>query len=177
MHMPSIAAAIERATALLRRRPKIGLQDDAPATACWQEGMRIVTTHQNGTQVVTDMPTELGGGSCGVSPGWLFRAGLASCTATCIAMDAAIAGIELSDLQVRATSCSDTRGLLGMTEGNGEPVYSGPTNVQMRVRISAPGISPDTLKALVEGGQRKSPIAVAVQDIVRVDMLVDASST
>jgi hypothetical protein len=34
-----------------------------------------------------------------VTPGWLFRAGFASCAATCIAMGAAAQGIELASLE------------------------------------------------------------------------------
>jgi uncharacterized OsmC-like protein len=61
------------------------------------------------------MPSEVGGSGDQVTPGWLFRAGLASCAATRIAMAAAAEGIELATLEVRASSRSDTRGLLGMT--------------------------------------------------------------
>lgn len=67
----------------------------------------------------------------------LFRAGIASCLATCIAMRAAQAGIELSALEVRASSRSDLRGLFGMKEATGEVVAAGPRGVQLVVRIAA----------------------------------------
>src|ERR1700735_1329211 len=105
-----IAAALQRVESVLRRRPETGLHDDAPATARWQGGTRTASSHSNGTQVQTDMPTELGGSGDQVTPGWLFRAGVASCLATCIAMRAAHAGIALSALEVRGSSGWDIRG-------------------------------------------------------------------
>ena len=90
-----VAAALQRVAAVLRRRPEVGLHDDAPATARWEGGTRIVASHANGIRMSTDMPSELGGSGDQVTPGWLFRAGLASCFSTCIAMGAATEGIEL----------------------------------------------------------------------------------
>ena len=98
MAAPDLATALQRVHAVLQRRPDTGLHDDAPATACWRGGTRVIASHANGAQVLTDMPAELGGTGDQVTPGWLFRAGFASCTATCIAMNAASAGIELDAL-------------------------------------------------------------------------------
>ena len=163
MAAQDLAAALQRVEAVLLRRPETGLHDDAPATARWDNGTRILTSHANGTQLPTDMPGELGGSGDQVTPGWLFRAGLASCAATTVAMAAAAEGIELAALEVRASSRSDTRGLLGMPDDKGEPVYAGTRDVQLLVRISAPGISPERLRSLVEDGLRRSPVPNAVQ--------------
>ena len=141
MAAPNLAAALQRAETVLRRRPETGLHDDAPATARWGGGTRVVAIHANGKQVLTDMPSELGGSGDQVTPGWLVRAGFASCTATCIAMAAAAQGIELEALEVLAGSRSDARGLFGMAGADGEPVSAGPRDMQLRVRISASGVS------------------------------------
>jgi uncharacterized OsmC-like protein len=95
MTMQDVAAAMQRVQGVLNRRPQMGLQDDAAATALWQDGAKVVTRHANGTQLPTDLPAELGGHREQVTPGWLFRAGLAACAATSIAMAVAEAGIEL----------------------------------------------------------------------------------
>ncbi|MEO8486640.1 MAG: OsmC family protein [Betaproteobacteria bacterium] len=50
------------------------------------------------------MPAELGGNGDRVSPGWLFRAGIASCAATAIAMRAAAEGIGIEDLEATVES-------------------------------------------------------------------------
>lgn len=157
-----IAAAVRRARSVLQRRPATGLHDDAPATARWKDGLRVVASHANGAQVLTDMPSELGGSGDQVTPGWLFRAGLASCAATSIAMTAAANGIALAALEVRVSSRSDARGLLGMADPAGVPVYAGPGDMQLHVKIAARDVTSLRLRALVEDSLRHSPIPNAV---------------
>jgi uncharacterized OsmC-like protein len=176
MAATDIAAAMQRVESVLKRRPAAGIHDDAPATACWQTGMRIVASHANGTQMATDMPTELGGSGDQVTPGWLFRAGLASCCATRIAMGAAAAGIELTRLEVSASSRSDTRGLFGLADVSGEPVGAGPRDVQLVVRISALGVSAQRLRTLVEDCNRCSPVSAALRDAVPLALQIEVDT-
>ena len=171
-----IATAMQRVATVLRRRPEAGLHDDAPAAARWAGGTRIVARHANGAEVTTDMPGELGGSGDQVTPGWLFRAGLAPCAATCIAMAAAAAGIELSALEVMASSRSDTRGLLGMADADGAPVPAGPREVRLQVRIAAPGVATERLRALVEAGCRYSPTPEAVRTATALDLRIDVDT-
>jgi uncharacterized OsmC-like protein len=176
MGMEDIAAALERVKAVLRRRPDVGLHDDAPATARWEHGTRVVSSHANGTRIQSDMPGELGGTGDQVTPGWMFRAGLASCTATCIAMNAAEQGIELTALEVKAGSRSDARGLLRIADTAGAAVSAAPLSVEMHVRIAANGVAPERLRALVEESQRCSPIANAVEKAVPVALRIEVES-
>lgn len=176
MSTERIASAMQRVETVLRRRPDSGLHDDAPATARWESGTRVVSSHANGTRIATDIPDTLGGSGDQVTPGWMFRAGLASCLATRIAMGAAAQGIEMAALEVKALSRSDTRGLLGIADDRGEAVYAGPSDVEMRVRISAPGTSAEALRMLVESSGRCSPISVAVQNATRVQVHVEVDS-
>ena len=163
MTMHDVATAMQRVKKVLQRRPEAGLHDDDDAMASWQGGTRIRSSHANGMHMSTDMPCELGGSGDQVTPGWLFRAGLASCLATCIAMAAAEEGIELTKLEVLATSRSDSRGLLGVRNANDQPVFAGPSEVQLHVRIGAHGIAADRLQALVRSSQLCSPIPNVVQ--------------
>lgn len=176
MTTQKIAAALQRVEAVLRRRPEAGLHDDAPAIARWKGGTRIVASHPNGNQMSTDMPNELGGSGDQVTPGWLFRAGLASCLSTCVAMAAAAEGIELTALEVLAGSRSDTRGLLGMEDANGERVCAGPRDVHLLVRISARGVSAQRLHTLVHDSLRCSPVPTAVTRAVPVALTVEVDS-
>ncbi len=176
MTTQDIAAAMQRVEAVLQRRPEVGLHDDAPAAARWESGTRVVASHANGTQVPTDMPGELGGSGDRITPGWLFRAGLASCAATRIAMGAAAEGIALATLEVLASSRSDTRGLLGMADAQGEPVCAGPSDVRLHVRISAPGVSSQRLRTLVEDGCRCSPVPNALQNAVPMALHIDVDA-
>ena len=173
MASQQIAAAMQRVESVLKRRPEVGLHDDAPATARWESGTRVVSSHANGTRLVTDMPTELGGSGEQVTPGWLFRAGLASCLATRIAMGAAVAGFELAMLEVLASSRSDARGIFGMSEASGEPVCAGPRDIQVLVRIAAPGVSPERLRILIEESNRCSPVSAAVRDEVPMTLCIE----
>jgi organic hydroperoxide reductase OsmC/OhrA len=174
MSAQEVAAALQRAEAILQRRPGAGVHPEAPATARWEGGTRIVASHANGSRMATDMPTELGGAGndVDVTPGWLFRAGFASCAATCIAMGAAARGIELESLEVTASSRSDLRGLLGMTDADGTPVYAGPRDVELVVRVRAPGVDPDRLRELIEERYRCSPISSAVSSAMPVDLRI-----
>jgi organic hydroperoxide reductase OsmC/OhrA len=173
MARADIVAAMQRVESILQRRPEAGLHDDAPATARWQSGTRVTSSHPDGTQLQTDMPTELGGSGDQPSPGWLFRAGVASCLATCIAMRAAKAGIELSVLEVRACSRSDLRGLLGMDDAAGGAICAGPSHVQLAVRINAGGIAAQQLRHLVAESYRCSPVPAALRNAVPVALRID----
>jgi uncharacterized OsmC-like protein len=176
MTMQHVAAAMERVASVLQRRPAMGLHDDAPATASWQGSTRVVVGHGNGTQVPTDMPTELGGTGDLITPGWLFRAGLASCAATSIALMAAAQGIELRTLEVQVRSRSDTRGLLGIADDSGASVPAGPSDMQMSVRIGASGVAPERLRSLVEAGCRCSPVPNAVRQATPLALHVDVEA-
>jgi uncharacterized OsmC-like protein len=172
-----VADALQRVEVVLRRRPDMGVHDDSPATASWRGSTRIVTSHDNGIEVTTDMPNELGGTGDQVTPGWLLRAGLASCTATRIAMSAAAAGIELTKLELRASSRSDTRGMLGMTEADGTRISAGPRDVELHVIIAARGVPAEKLRALVEESHRCSPVPCAIQEETPVGLQIEVADS
>jgi uncharacterized OsmC-like protein len=168
-----IAASLHRARTVLHHHPEMGLHDDTPATARWQGGTRVATRHGNGTEIASDMPAELGGSGDLITPGWLFRAGLASCATTTIAMAAIDQGIALSQLEVLARSRTDTRGMLGMSDAGGTRVPATPHDVQLLVRIAAPGVSSQRLRALVEEGCCRSPVPSAVRGALALDVQVE----
>jgi uncharacterized OsmC-like protein len=176
MTTSDIASAVQRVESVLRRRPQSGLHDDAPGTARWNGGLQVITTHANGSQVETDMPAELGGGGQGFTPGWLLRAGLASCTATRIAMAAATEGIALQSLELTASSISDARGFLGIADESGAPVSPGPRAVQLHVRIRAPGVAEERLRNLVESSHQLSPVSCAMQEALPVALHIEVQA-
>ena len=171
----NVAQALRRVEAVLQRRPEEGLHDDAPATSRWRSGTQAVASHANGTQILSDMPSEFGGSGAHVTPGWLLRAGVASCTTTCIAMHAALQGIALDSLEVEVGSRTDSRGVLGMPEADGTPVLAGPCEMQLQVRIAAHGVAPQTLRALVEHSYACSPMGAAMRVSVPVDVRIDVA--
>jgi len=60
-----------------------------------------------------------------------------------------------------------------MTDEQGEPVWAGPNDVTMSVRIAAPGVAPERLRALVEAGCRCSPIPNAVERATPLVLRID----
>jgi hypothetical protein len=92
-------------------------------------------------------------------------------------MGAAAAGIELTKLELRASSRSDTRGLLGMTESDGRAVGAGPQDLQLHVTIAAHGVPAETLRALVEESHRCSPVPCAIQEETPVDLRIEVANS
>lgn len=176
MSLERIAASIERVSSVLRRKPQAGISDDSAATACWAGGLRTRVHGDQGQSAATDMPAEIGGEDSAATPGWLFRAGLASCSATRIAMAAAAEGIALQTLEVRATSHSDARGLLAIPEPDGCAVPAGPLAVALHVRIAAAGVSAERLRALVESTTGCSPMTDAVERALPVALHIELAN-
>jgi uncharacterized OsmC-like protein len=155
--MTSIRGAIEQVTGFLAEHPEEALETDAAASAAPEEGLRIRVRGPNG-EVVTDMATMVGGGGTAPSPGWMLRAALASCDASVIAMEAARAGIELTELTVTVDSDSDNRGLLGL-DGSVPP---GPLAVRVRIELAASNAGAERLRELVERAETRSPVRDAL---------------
>lgn len=176
MTLQHVGTAIKRVRAAFQRRPEMGLHVDAPAVARWESGTRVVARNSEGRKVVTDMPKELGGAGEEVTPGWLFRAGIASCAATSITLAAADEGFELTALEVHVASRSDARGLLGMVEPNGDPVYAGPFDVEVHVTVAAIGSTPMALNSLVTRCLGHSPVPSALATATPFALHVNVTS-
>jgi len=176
MEMQQIAASIKRMVSVLRRMPLAGLSEDSAATAHWQGGLRTNVLSDTGFSVPTDMPVEIGGQASAVTPGWLLRASLASCAVTRIAMAAAEQGITLQLLEARATSRSDARGLLAIPNADGSAVPAGPLAIDLHVRIGAPGVPAERLRALVTFAAGCAPVSCAVEQALPVTLHVDVAA-
>lgn len=174
MTMQDIAAAAARTQSVLRRRPSTGVREDGPCVARWAGGLRIVAGDSHGHEVATDLPAALGGTGEEVSPGWLMRAGLAACAASCIAFAAAQAGIELAELEVTARSVSDAGGLFALPDGDGKPRFPGPRDVRLEVRLRAPGVAAARLRELAFAACRSSPVQAALEAVTPVAVSIDA---
>ena len=169
MPVSSISAAVQRVESTFAKKPGLALQSDSPAHAVLAGGLAIEVRHPDGHVVRTDMPAALGGGGAEVAPGWLLRAGLASCTATVIAMRAERLGIQLDQLAVSAHSRSDNRGMLGLDAG----VPSGPLELDLRIQVAAEGVSPETLADLVGWADEHSPVTDALRRALQVRVSVN----
>src|SRR5437764_14985670 len=131
--MDRIREAIEGAVAYLTAHPDEARYTDSAATAVVEQGLRVRVDGPTGESVATDMPASVGGTGSAPSAGWLFRASLAACAATLIAMRATQEGVRLSTLRVRVDSESDDQGILGIDPG----IPAGPLSVRVAVEATA----------------------------------------
>jgi uncharacterized OsmC-like protein len=160
--MADIRSSIEAAVQYLSEHPDQARYTDSPATAQLEEGLRFRVAGSADEEVLTDMPSAVGGEGSAPSPGWLFRAAVASCAGSLIAMEAARAGAQLSRLDVDVDSESDDRGILGMDPS----IPAGPLSMGIRVRIAAEGADRSALEEIVRRGVDRCPVADAVRRAV-----------
>lgn len=170
-----IAASMARVVSALRRKPHAGLLDDTPATVRWAGGLRTVAHSPTGAELTTDMPATMGGDDTAATPGWLLRMALASCAVTRIVMEAQVRGIALHTLEAHATSRSDLRGLVGLTEADGRAVSAGPLAMDLHVRIGAPGVDPNRLRELVKATSGCSPVTCALEQPLAVGLHIEVA--
>lgn len=169
--MSAIREAIEKATAYLREHPGDAVSTDTRATAVVQSGLRVSVTGPGNESVLTDMVPSVGGEGSGPSPGWLLRAGMASCVATLLAMRAAHLGQTLERVEVEVDSVSDDRGILGIDAST----PSGPLSVGIAIRVAAPSFERAQLEALVAWAVDHCPVVDAVRRAVPLNVEFNAS--
>jgi uncharacterized OsmC-like protein len=124
-----------------------------------------------GERLVTDMPPSIGGRGEHPSPGWVFRAALASCVATTVAMEAAREGVGLTSLEVEVDSESDDRGILGMDE----TVPPGPLSTRIRIRPRAEAVEGERMREVADRGAGRCPVCDATKRAVDVSLEIETS--
>ncbi len=169
--MAEIKESIESAVTYLSEHPEEARYTDSYARARLREALRVEVEGPDGAGIVTDMPKGVGGRAEEPSPGWLFRASIASCVASTIGMEAARAGVALMSLQVDVDSESDDRGILGMDEA----VPVGPLSTRVRIRAHADGTEEGRLRELLERGALRCPVCDATKRAVEVSLEIDTS--
>ena len=169
MSSVQIREAIEKVSKVLTEKPEKARIKNPPATASLMDGLKCQVTGPAGERLQTDMPAGVGGDATAPNPGWLMRAALASCNATCIAMRAAKRGVNLAKLEVTVSSESDNRGMLGLDEN----VSAGLQDLLIHVRISAPGTSAEDLGELARWGCSHSPVGSTDAPSAKVQVQVE----
>lgn len=159
-----IGDCLLRASDAFGRRPSAAIQEDSPALAEWAGGLSAKLSHDAMPSLATDMPAVLGGEGAAPTPGWYFRAGVASCMVTSIAMQAAVRGIALKKVAEEACSESDARGMLGIAP----EVPPGPLRVWLTVSLEAHDTPPESLRELVEVAHALAPMSGALRQSIEV---------
>ena len=169
--MADIKDSIDNAVRYLTEHPDEARYTDSYARAKLDEALRVHVEGPGGERIVTDMPTGVGGRGEEPSPGWLFRAAIASCVAATIGMEAAREGLVLVDLEVEVDSESDDRGILGMDE----EVPAGPLSTRVRIRARADGADAGGMREVLERGAGRCPVCDATKRAVDVSLEIEAS--
>jgi len=159
MSTTRIREAIDKLASVFAANPEKARVKNTMATARLTAGLKCEVTGPGNERVLTDMPPGVGGEGTAPNPSWLLRSGMASCTATVIAMRAAKLGIDLRTLEVTVESESDQRGMLGLDD----KVSAGLGGFRMKVKIA--GDAPAAkLKELVEWSEAHSPVGCTVRN-------------
>jgi organic hydroperoxide reductase OsmC/OhrA len=165
MDTVDIGRVLLRAEQAFQRKQALALHDDAPATVDLGPCLVAEVEGGAGLRIRTDLPATMGGDGSGPTPGWVLRAGLASCLGTAFAIRAARLGFALRRLEVTASGRSDARGLLG--DG---PV--GPLGRGLRVHIEADGVPPQQLRELVAWADAHSPVSDALRRPIALGLTI-----
>jgi uncharacterized OsmC-like protein len=169
--MTSIGEAIRNATAYLSDHPEEARYTDSAAVATLDKGLKVTVSAPDGRKVTTDMPTGVGGNDTAPSPGWLFRAALAACDTTLIAMRAAMLGMELDKVEVTIDSESNDYGILGIDDST----PAGPLSVRTKVRVRAREADAPAMRELVEWAIAHCPVCDATKREVPMTLEIEAS--
>ena len=162
-----IRSAIEKLSGSLAGTPS-QTRRNPTAVATLKDGLYFQVVGPEG-EVRTDMPPAVGGGATGVSPGWLLRAGLASCTGSVIAMHAARVGVKLDTLEVTVSSESDVRGMIGVDD----KISASLRGLRMNVKIAAANASAEQLREIVQWADAHSPVASTIRESPELRLEID----
>ena len=166
-----IATTLDNLTAALKAAPEKARAKYASATATLTDGLKCNVTGPYGETIVTDMTKAMGGEATAPNPGWYFRASIAACCSTAIAMNAARRGINLTALEVTVEADGDNRGLLGMDEN----VSAGHAALRTNVKIAADNATPEQLQELVRFSEAHSPVGCTVRDAPPNTLRIDVA--
>jgi uncharacterized OsmC-like protein len=166
----TIRAAIDAATGWLREHADEARYTDSLATARLDGGLRVRVSGPNGEALMTDMPAAVGGNASAISPGWAFRAALAACVLSLVAMRAAQLGIDPFACEVDVDSESDDRGILGLDP----EVPAGPIAVRIGFRMSESNATRAQLDEIARWAVAHCPVAEAVSRAIPVRIEIAA---
>ncbi|HEU4751094.1 MAG TPA: OsmC family protein [Acidimicrobiia bacterium] len=167
--MSDIKSAIEDAVSYLSEHPEEARYTDSLAKATLGGSLRVDVVGSDGEQITTDMPGAVGGRAEEPSPGWLYRAAIASCIASTIGMEAARVGLNLSSLEVQVDSESDDRGILGIDEST----PPGPISVRIRIRAATSHTDDSELRQVIERGATRCPVFDATKRAVEMKLEIE----
>ena len=121
----------------------------------WLGGFRSQAHIRNFT-VAMDEPTPLGGSDTAPNMVEMVLGAYGCCLTTGYAMNAALRGITLEDVQIEMEGDLDLNGFFGLQDP--EQCWPGYTNIRTKVTLKAPTATPEQLQALHETVIKTSPV-------------------
>lgn len=167
MDQQDIASNITRAREYLRTLPAMAQSHDVPASATVLHDLVMKVSGPDG--MPDGLVAGIGSSAAVPSPGWFFRAALASQVALFITMRSAEKGALLEDLEVIVDAETDDRGALGMDEG----IPAGPLSMVITVRYSRSNVSDAETRDIVDWSISHTPIHDAVTRPVPVSFRIE----
>jgi len=167
-----IKESVERVIDHYTENPGDARGPGTPVTAVMEDGLRCRVETPDGTTIVTDMPTGIGGGGSAPSPGRLFRAALASCDATFVTLRAARVGIKLTTLEVTVEGDPDDISTLGFL-GIDDSIPAGELGLRLIFRIGAENATPERLRELVKWIVAHSPVGDSVSRAIPIKVDIE----
>ncbi len=172
MSATHIKQSVESVIEYYTEHPDKARGPGTPVIAVMEDGLRCRIGTPDGTAIVTDMPTGIGGGGSAPSPGRLFRAALASCDATFVTLRAAQVGIKLTTLEVIVEGDPDDIGTLGFL-GIDDSIPAGEHGLRLIFRIGAENATPKRLRELVKWIEAHSPVGDSVSRAIPTKVEVE----
>jgi len=143
--------ALERSTKAVTMRPGVG-QYTHKNSAIIENGTACLVQEKKFNMIV-DVPSSIGGGGNGPTPGALVRSALTSCIAIGVKLWAARADIQIDFVDVQLEADVDARGEMGVDDD------IAPGFLDTRLKISARSSAPaDEVEAVIARSLKYSPL-------------------
>ncbi|WP_430404086.1 OsmC family protein [Hyphomonas sp.] len=159
---------LERAAALVEKRPDIGQRDHA-SSACVKNGLHC-SVEEKGWELYADVPVSMGGQNIAPSPSTLFRASVSSCVAIGIRMWAARMDVAIDTIDVTFTTRVDARGQFGVSDDTAPGFESASLDIHLTSDATSEDIS-----CVVETSLRYSAMMDAIRGRFPVDTRISIS--
>lgn len=128
-------------------------------------GAKQEIAHKKTFELMADEPPVLAGDDEAPNPVEHLLHALASCVTTSLVAHAAVKGIRLDSVESSVEGDIDLRGYLGIDS----EVPKGYTDIRVRFKVAADGVSPERLKRL----SMYSPVFNTITEGANVDIQVD----
>jgi len=135
--------ALMRVIGVFEKRPDKALSTNQ-ATACVKDGLECKFT-QGERNAIMDMPSIMGGGDAGPTPGFFARAGIAGCVSIGIKQAAILAELEFEQVIVDIETDFDEAAIFGLGAESAAPLET-----RLSIQIETTELESDVNKLIDE---------------------------